>query len=172
MREYFTEAVVLEVSPVGLQDRIVNLYTKDFGRLKAKVVGGRKITSKLSPHLEEGNLVETRLVEKNRFTVTDAILKKKFRKNPSVFDVLFLLKSVVPELVPDLRLWHGLVQGLEREIPDKKIFLKLLGYNSVFADCDHCGSREINYFSAGTQVFLCRECFRYAGTHGLKVISI
>ncbi len=172
MREHFTEAVVLGTTPLGLSDRVVNLYTRDFGRLEAKVVAARKITSKLSPHLEEGNLIETRLVEKKRFIVTDAVLKKRFTKNIQVFEVLFLLKSLLPELVPDLRLWHGLIQSLQKESMDKKIFLKLLGYNAVFASCESCGSRQINYFSILDQVFLCHRCFRNMSSLKFKVISI
>ena len=172
MREYFTEAVVLESGPAGSQDRFVDLYTREFGRLRAKVVGGRKITSKLSPHLEKGNLVEVRLVEKNRFTVADVISKKRFGKNLAVFEVLFLLKSLLPELVSDLRLWHGLLHGLRQANPDKKVFLKLLGYNSIFAVCDSCGAGKVKYFSAGDQVFLCEKCSSRIRSHRIKIISI
>jgi recombinational DNA repair protein (RecF pathway) len=172
MREYFTEAVVLGLKPVGLSDRIVNLYTKDFGRLEAKVVAARKITSKLSPHLEEGNLIEARLIEKNRFILADVVLKKRFGKNLAVFEILFLLKSLLPELVSDLRLWHGLVQGLQKENLDKKIFLKFLGYNTVFAKCENCESSEIGHFSTIDQTFLCRGCFEKLPSHQFKAISI
>lgn len=172
MREYFTEAVVLGLKPSGEEDRIVSLYTRVFGRLEAKVVGGRKITSKLSPHLEEGNLIEARLVEKSRFILADTVLKKRFGKSPLVFDVLFLLKSVLPELVSDLRLWHGLLQGLRDERLDKKIFLKFLGYNAAFARCESCESQDVGYFSMTDQTFLCRRCFTRAPSNQFKTISI
>lgn len=172
MREYFTEAVVLGQKPSGTQDRIVNLYTRDFGRLEARVVGGRRIVSKLSPHLEEGNLVEVRLVEKNKFILADALLKKRFGKTPAVFEVLFLLKSLSPELAPDLRLWHGFLQGLERRNLDKKTLLKFLGYNALFARCENCESREIGYFSVTDQTFLCRRCFNKMPSRRFETISI
>ncbi|MBI4034197.1 MAG: recombination protein O N-terminal domain-containing protein [Candidatus Brennerbacteria bacterium] len=159
MREYFAEAVVLGLKPSGAQDRIVNLYTKDLGRLTARVVGGRKITSKLSPHLEQGNLVEARLVEKSRFVLADAVLKKRFGRSSAVFEALFLLNSLLPELVPDLRLWHGLLRGLEKGKPDKKIFLKLMGYNTLLAKCENCGRAPVDYFRTADQIFLCRSCF-------------
>lgn len=159
MREYFTEAVVLGLKPSGLSDRIVNLYTRDFGRLEARVIGGRKIISKLSPHLGEGNLIEARLVEKGRFILADALQKKHFGKNAAVFESLFLLKSLLPELVPDLRLWHSFLRGLEKTDLDKKILLKLLGYNILFARCENCGNRQIGYFSITDQAFFCRRCF-------------
>jgi recombinational DNA repair protein (RecF pathway) len=172
MKEYFTEAIVLGLKPSGVHDRIVNLYTKDFGRLEAKVVAARKITSKLSPHLGDGNLIEARLVEKNRFILTDAVSKRRFAKNAAVFEILILLKFLLPELVSDLRLWHGLVQGLEEGKLDKKMFLKLLGYNALFAECDGCGSRQVSHFSAETQVFLCKACFSKMSSPRFRAVSI
>ncbi len=172
MREYFTEAVVLGQKTAGLEDRIVNLYTRDFGRLEARVVGGRKLTSKLSPHLEEGNLIETRLVEKNKFILADVLQKKRFGKSPAVFEILFLLKSLLPELVPDLRLWHGFLRGLEKANLDKKTFLKLLGYDVLFARCENCGSRKVGYFSVTDQVFLCRQCFNGLPTRRFEAIPL
>jgi len=172
MREYFTEAVVLGQKPSGSEDRIVNLYTRDFGRLEARVVGGRKIISKLSPHLEEGNLVEVRLVEKNKFILADVLSKKRFGKNPAIFEVLFLLKSLLPELVPDLRLWHGFLRGLEKMNLDKKAFLKFLGYNALFAKCENCGDHKVGYFSLADQVFLCRRCSGMLPSRRFELIAI
>lgn len=159
MREYFTEALVLGSKPSGQNDKIVDLYTKDFGRIQAKVVGGRKLASKLSPHLEEANLVEVRLVEKNQFTLADVMVKEKIAKNYSVFDILFLLKSLTPQLVPDLLFWHSLVRSLKQKKVSSKLFLKFLGYNPLLARCENCKNKEVNYFSITNQTFLCKRCF-------------
>ena len=77
--EYCTEAIVLGRRENGPSyNRFVDLYTKELGLLEARVVGGRRITSKLSPHLDFGNLALLRLVSKNQFTVDDALTEERF----------------------------------------------------------------------------------------------
>jgi len=165
MKEYLTQAIVLGVKPSGEFDRIVDFYTKDFGRLKARVVGGRKILSKFSPQLDILNLVILRLVKKRQFTVTDALLLNNFvelKKGAGNFrlalTLAFLIKKAAPELSADLRLWHHLVRAFQTNRLNLKIFLKLLGYDSLHARCENCNTNEVKYFSLKDQFFLCYKC--------------
>ncbi len=159
----------MNVRPHGEQDRLVHLYTKDFGLLKVKVVGGRKILSKLSPHLDVGNLIKARFVQKTQFTLVDALEENKFsnlKKDPGkailVFRLLFLIRSVVPEAVPDPAFWHFFLRSLREGRLDLKMFLKLLGYNPALAECDNCGGGNPAYFHVSSQIFLCGNCgFRF-----------
>ncbi len=172
MREYFTEAIVLGSKSSGVADRIIDLYTKDFGRLQAKVGGGRKITSKLSPHLTEANLVAIRLVEKTQFTIADAMIKERFPKTYLVFDLLYLLRSLLPEFVPDLQFWHLLLRSLKEGKINNRIFLKFLGYNSLHARCESCGEMKVSYFLVTDQTFLCRHCFTKFRAAAGKILSL
>ncbi len=156
---------MLNVRPYKEHDRFVNIYTKDFGRLEAKVTGGRKILSKLSPHLDPGNLVRVRIVGKAQFTLADALAEAKFSnsknslfKNASILKLLFLIRSVVPESVPDLPLWHFLLRSLSGYKFDFRNLLRLLGYNPIMAECDFCGNKNINHFYIQEQSFLCEKC--------------
>ena len=165
MREYFTEGIVLGVRPYGEADRWVDLYTKDFGRIGVKMTGGRKLLSKLSPHLDVMNLVEARLVQKNQFTFADVITKNRFnllRKNisqhSSALRLVFLLRSLVPESVQDLQFWHYLVRSFSWARINHGIFLKLLGYDPLLARCENCLTGGVSYFSPGDQSFLCKRC--------------
>lgn len=165
MNEYITEAVVLSAKPYHEFDRMVDFYTKDLGRLEARVVGGAKITSKLSPHLDRFNLVTLRLIEKNNFTVADAITVDRFLKlktSPQSFEVAstlaFLLKEAVPYNLQDLRLWHELLRSLKRGHFDFRLFLKLLGYDPSSAACSLCDKKAIKYFFPGDHGFLCAAC--------------
>ena len=169
MKEHLTSAIVLNVKPYKEYDRRVELYTKDFGLLKVKVIGGRKILSKLSPHLDVGSLIRARFVQKSQFTLVDALeenkfpnLKKDAKKAVLVFRLLFLIRSLVPEAVPDSPFWHFFLRSLREGRIDLKIFLKLLGYNPTLAECDHCRSRNPAYFHVLSQIFLCGSCsFRF-----------
>ena len=51
-RLYKTEALVLRQRPLGEADRIVILYTPNYGKLEAKAKGVRKTTSRLAGHLQ------------------------------------------------------------------------------------------------------------------------
>ncbi|HXF44156.1 MAG TPA: recombination protein O N-terminal domain-containing protein [Candidatus Paceibacterota bacterium] len=171
MREYLTPAVVLGSRPVGDRDRLVDLYTKDLGRLSALVVGGMMVNSKLSPHLDVGNLVDVRLVRKNRFTVTDAAIRDRLRGGNFLRDVYFV-KSILPEEVPDLRLWHDLVQSLGSAKTAVRRLLKVLGYDPLLARCDACGGADVAYFYPGDQSFFCSSCPRRFGLGDSKLVNL
>ncbi len=165
MREYLTEAIVLNVRPYKECDRLVELYTKELGLLKIRVVGGRKILSKLSPHLDTGNLIKAKFIQKARFTLVDALtenrfsgLKKDAKKAVFVFQLLFLVRSLVPEAVPDAPLWHFFLRSLREGRMDFKNFLKLLGYNPMLAECDNCHDKNVNCFQISAQTFFCGSC--------------
>lgn len=165
MKEYLTDAVVLNLKSYREHDRFVDLYTKNFGRLGIKVPAGRKILSKLSQHLDIGNFIKAKFVQKSQLTLVDALAEKKFRflkndiaRTALFFRLLFLIRTITPEAVPDLPFWHFLLRSLHEEKLDPKNFLKLLGYSPALAECDNCRSREINSFYVSAQIFLCRRC--------------
>ena len=127
MTEYLTQAVVLGLRPHKESDRVVDLYTRDFGRLESNVVGGRGFFQTL-PHLNLFNVIIVRLAEKNRAILTDALTDESFRKNrrdpkfyPSAFRIISLC-GLTPKGVPDLRLWHLIVKGLASADGDVKVF--------------------------------------------------
>lgn len=166
MKEYFTDAVVLGARSSGDFDRLADLYTEALGRIEVKVVSGRKINSKLAPHLGIGDLVEARVVRKNSFTATDVLKKKSYIKNSGVrlrlmtLRLFFLLRSLVPTEAPDLNLWHRMIEQLEKGQIDLKLFLRVLGYDSAHAICEGCKNRTIVGFVTENQVFACGKCVR------------
>jgi recombinational DNA repair protein (RecF pathway) len=165
MTEYLTQAVVLGLEPRKENDRLADLYTKEFGRLEARVIGGRKVLSKLAPHLEILNLVTVRLVEKKSITLTDVLSDENFteeRKRPGFYPeflkILFLVRMLTPKVVPDAHLWHYLVRSLRSGEGDIKALLRVLGYDPEHADCDSCGRRPVKAFHPKNQAFFCGEC--------------
>ncbi len=163
MKEYLIEAIVLSISPLN-EDRLVRLYSKEFGYLSAHLISGRKILSKLAPHLDPLNLVLIRLVEKKQFIIADALVLDRFeflRKSKKIkfaLDILYLLNSLAPPLTPDLKLWYRLIQDFKKNSPNLKEILKILGYDPQKASCQICQNSEINYFYLPDQSFLCYSC--------------
>lgn len=168
MREYFTDAIVLGVRPYGEFDRTIDFYTKELGRIEARIISGRRFTSKLSPHCVLGNKVSVRLVHKNQFIVADALTETPFLKNKKIVDIgfytsalnlFFLIKSLCPLDIIDLNLWHRLNESLSAKTVNYIIFLKICGYDPRHAICDGCGNKHVNIFMSALQVFVCDMCF-------------
>ena len=164
MTEYLTQAVVLGYRPQKENDRLVDLYTKDFGRLEVRVIGGRRILSKLSPHLDLFNLATVRLVEKKSVTLTDVLSDDDFGKErrspdfyPKFLKILSLVRALTPKAMPDTHLWHYLVKGLKTGNGDVRTLLKVLGYDPQHAACDSCNRSPVSVFRIKDQSFFCRS---------------
>ena len=155
----------MDKNEVNETDLVVDLYTKELGRVKAKVTSGQKITSKLSPHLEPLTFSLVRLTEKNGFVVVDALTQdylKHFRVSPVYFakalKLLSALKGLIYSEEIDPKLWFWLKKTLAKKEIFYNYFLKVLGYDPKLAECQKCRSRFIKYFLVEDQIFLCRNC--------------
>ncbi len=151
MQEYLSEAIVLSVRQNGNLDARVSLFTKRFGKMKAKVKSARKITSKLAPHLQPGNVVRVRIVEKAGLHVADAL--KLFSLGLSPYTLGFL-GELMPEAEPDLELWTLFTRSDFR--PQE--ILKVLGWDPALAECGICADRNAPVFHIRTQEFFCEGC--------------
>ena len=164
MNEYVTEGIVLRVRNERETDRSVDVFTRRLGRLNIKVTGGRRPLSKLSPHLDVLNLVRLRLVEKNQFTVVDALAAGHFPRlgEPPVMAkalaTVALLRTLLPKGEPDLEMWHYLVQGLGAGSWRMADVLRILGYASEEAACANCGRRPVAAFHLKSHEFFCDHC--------------
>jgi len=162
MAEFFTEAVVLDKRDLGELDRRIFLFTEKLGKVRAKITSARKITSKLSPHLEPLNFVKIRLVErKSDFQIADALKTKKFT-DAEMIKILDLVKELSAENQPEPALWVLLTEAqtkptafnlLAREI------LKIFGFDPNFAFCDFCHKPNPEYFLFADAKYLCKTCF-------------
>ncbi|MDP3894270.1 DNA repair protein RecO [Nocardioides sp.] len=173
MQEYLSEAVVLDRLPNGdLNGRVVFL-TKRFGKLVGRARSIRKITSKLSGHLQPGNLVQLRMIEKNGLQVVDALKKSRLRslsyggqarnslsssyggqaRNSLSLAELRFLGELLAEAEPEFAIWEMLVTGRF----SWNTALKMLGWDPDFASCAVCpGTADV--FHPRTQEFFCKDC--------------
>ncbi len=165
MKESVTEALVLGVTPSGETDSLVSLYTKEFGRIEARAIGGKKALSKFAPHLDVMNHVLVRLVKKNTTPITDALLENRFlilrndiNTYGKAFVILRILKNCTPLEAQDFELWHLLIRSFSASKPKLEEIMRALGYTMTHAKCDVCKSEKIAFFETQSQVFLCESC--------------
>ncbi len=105
MKEYFTEAIVLDEENIGELDKFVYLYTEDLGLVRAKAKGVRRITSKRAGHLQPLKLVKVRLVEKNGLQVVDALTSDRAPKTETNLALLRFVKEMTFEFQKDRKIW-------------------------------------------------------------------
>lgn len=150
MREYVGEAVVLHKDLQGELDERVVFFAKEFGKQSAKIKSGRKITSKLSPHLEPGNLVRVRWIEKGNLQVVDALKSARLSFSPSF---LKLLGDILAEHNHDEDVWNFLKKGNE----DSRELLSILGWSPEGAICQLCSSAP-HLFGVESLGYYCEDC--------------
>lgn len=155
MKEFLTEALVLDSENLAEYDKIINLYTKNLGRISAKAKGARKITSKLIGHLQPLDFTRVRLIKKGGFQIVDALSFKKIERTSKSFTIIQFIKEMTPELQPDNELWTLLKKKKEISIKD---LLGFLGFDPAFAECANCNSKKPEFFLKTDQIFLCKQC--------------
>ncbi len=147
MHEYRSEAVVLDAVPAGESDTRFFLYTKRFGRIVARAKSARKITSKLTPHLQVGDVADVRVVEKNGLRVADALKIRRLSHGPGDL-------SALNRLLHDAERDDGLWSVLRDAAYNWRAVLTLLGWDPERAVCARC-RKAGTAFLIGTQEFVC-----------------
>ena len=164
MFEAVTEAIVLDKINQGEADSRVYLFTKDYGKISAKITSARKITSKLAAHFEPLNIVEARIIDKNGPLAVDGLSIKKGKRSGDAVKIMSLVKELSAEHQRDLTLWNFLNRLLEDDSEKENLAqaLSLLGYDPSFARCGHCHKGNPEVFSVKGLVFYCKNCLSLA----------
>ncbi|MDP3057000.1 MAG: DNA repair protein RecO [bacterium] len=114
---YSQEGIILASDYYKDRDRILTVYTKDIGKIRAICRGSRSITSKLAPHLKVLDYVDLMLFDgKALITITKASEIRSFRNLKNDFE-RSAIALYAAELVN--------ISTIER-LPDQKIFNLLL----------------------------------------------
>ncbi len=151
MREYLSEGIILAAFPNGDLDLRLSVFTKDFGKLRAKVKSARKITSKLAGHLQPGFITKLRIIEKNGLQIVDALKIGVVGVSQAELEQL---EKLLPEMEPEPNLW-SLADGGNISWPN---ILKTLGWDPAQATCAGCGGNPVVTFRLSNQDFFCAEC--------------
>ncbi len=159
MQEYTARAVILRKEPARELDLRVTMFTDQFGKITAKATSGRKITSKLSAHLEPGTLSFIRLAEKGGLQLTDALKQAKLPLTPQDLHALDLL---LPSEEEDPNLWEVFTKlagdSAGNATWDWPQVLALLGWDPREALCEKCHVRRPEYFALQSQSLYCAQC--------------
>jgi len=152
---YKTEGIILKRINYGEADRILTIYTKHYGKIKAIAKGVRKITSRKGGNLELFNHCVLFLAEgKNLDILTEAQvinsfsrLSKDLEKTAAAFYLVELVDQLTPERQANRQVFDLLVQTLNQlsECQTDKLIanfeiklLRLLGFWS-----DKIDSRDV-----------------------------
>jgi len=104
-RTYKTEGIILKRTNFGEADRILTIYTKHYGKIRAIAKGVRKITSRKGGNVEAFNHVSLFLARgRNLDIVTEAEVIESFkswRKDLKKVGLAFYFCELVDKLTPD-----------------------------------------------------------------------
>lgn len=167
MKEFLTEALVLSVDDSAEFDKTVVLYTKELGKVSAKARGARKITSKLTGHLQPLDFTRVRLIGENSFQIADALAFKKMERSSESLAAVKFVQEMTPELQPDHDLWNLLKKG--KKFSNEEI-LGVLGFDPAFSECGACKVKKPEFFSKTEQIFLCKRCASKAPKNEIVLI--
>lgn len=149
MTEYISEAVVLSRDDWREADSRVHMLTEKYGKITAHARSARKITSKLSAHLEPGMLSLVRVVESKGFQVVDAL--KKSRAAAALSDLEKISRLLAPQQA-EPELW--------RLIGENFVWtraLSFLGWDPEHAPCLSCAAAAQGFY-VPRQEFYCLSC--------------
>lgn len=113
-RSFKTEAVVLKKKDLLNRDVLISLFTQDLGRLTVFAKGVKKITSRRSPHLQTGNLINVLVSHKNDhyyLQETELVsgfseLKKDENKVKALYLLLFVIEKLLPENQKEIKTYN------------------------------------------------------------------
>ena len=186
------ESIVLRHSDWGEADRLLVLYTREQGKVRAIAKGARKLTSRKAGHLEPFTHVKLQLAKgRDLLIVTQAetidafgALREDLARTGYASYVIELLDRFTPEGeagVPSLfRLLTETLARLAKEADPwlavryyEMRLLDFLGFRPQLVQCANCG-REIlaedQFFSFGAGGAICPRCGE--GLKGLRPISV
>ncbi len=185
-------AIVLRHADWGEADRLVTLYTREQGKLRAIVKGARKITSRKAGHLEPFTHVKLQLSRgRDLFIVTQAdtveayvaLRESLVLTGYASYVVELLDRFVYEEEGANPTLFRLLADTLKR-LTDKEDtwlavryyemrLLDFLGFRPQLFECANCG-REIKaedqFFSFSAGGVICPRCGQ--GLPNLRPISL
>lgn len=117
-----TEGVILKRRNFGEADRLVTMYTRDYGKVTALAKGVRRPRSKKAGHLELGNWCKVFIAKgKNLDLLTEVELKLPFgienfteQKAVRIYHLLELIDALTPDHQKNLDAYILLVQFLKK----------------------------------------------------------
>jgi DNA repair protein RecO (recombination protein O) len=178
-KTYKTEGVILRRRDWRESDSLFDIYTRDYGKVRAVAIGAKKIKSKLSGHLATPGVIDLMLVHGRRLDrVASATVERRFSFDSiAVWNYYNLILEIIDsgnlEALPDLEFWGFLNKTigrleLARNDDERQIlvyafclkFFERLGYRPEFLVCAECGKSLGSkiFFSLSNNGTICDDC--------------
>jgi DNA repair protein RecO (recombination protein O) len=178
-RVYQTEAIIIKRINLGEADRILILYTPDYGKVRAVAKGSRRTRSKFGGHVElltHSTLLLARGKSLDIVTQAQTIdsflsLKEDLKRMSCGLYISELVDAFTEERLESRQLFQLLLETLHQltESKDNDTVLRyfelrlldLTGYRPQLQKCANCNSSlqpVMNYFSPGQGGVLCPDC--------------
>src|SRR5512143_3973165 len=191
-RSFRLEALVLRHSDLGEADRLLVLYTREQGKVRAIAKGVRKITSRKAGHLEPFTYVRLQVSSgRDLLLVTQADTIQAYapiREDLTLTGYAAYSLELIDRFIPDEEiavpgLFRLLTETLDRLASGSDAWLAVryyemrlldfLGFRPQLFQCANCG-REIlpqdQFFSFSSGGVICPQCAQ--GVKGLSSISL
>ncbi|MBI2448573.1 DNA repair protein RecO [Candidatus Microgenomates bacterium] len=136
MNEFYrTKGIIIGKRDFLEADKILTVFTEDFGKISVKAKGIKKIKAKLAGHLEMFNCVDLELIKgRSHYVVVGAQaiktfenIKKDFDRTSAFYYTTEILAKILAENAPQTNLFHFLLAIFSRlEEKNDKIFLLIL----------------------------------------------
>ncbi|MDP3901448.1 MAG: recombination protein O N-terminal domain-containing protein [bacterium] len=165
MIEHYTEAIVLDKEGIGETDSRIFLYTETMGKIVAKAKSARKITSKLSAHLEPLTWSAIRLIKNKDWQITDALRQHRLN-NKQFLGIFRLIKDISPIEHADPWLWQLLKTLYENRYSADTAslaILKISGFDPKHANCHNCSHQQPEHFLLNSAKYICHNCWSASG---------
>lgn len=178
-RSLRTEAIVLKRSNYGEADRLLTLYTREFGKFKGVAKGARKPQSRKTGHVELFMRSQFMLAEGRGFhIITQAemidaysALREDLVRTTYASYVVELLDRFTVEEDANQEIYHLLSEALgwlgesdDIRLPTRMYELRLLGLTGFqpqlfqCVSCDETIQEQDQFFSADLGGLLCPDC--------------
>ncbi len=178
MRQYKTQGIIIKRSNFSESDRLLTIYTRDYGKVRAIAKGVRKTRSKLSGHMELFYLVDFQIHKgKNLDMIIGASLIEKYnniRLDRELINYTYYMSELVYRSTHEnlaskkiFNLLKDIFSDLSQKNKEKLIcyfelkLFDILGHRPEVGKCVIC-SREINedknYFDYSCGGLICTKC--------------
>jgi DNA repair protein RecO (recombination protein O) len=191
-RSFRVEAVVLRHADWGEADRLLTLYTRERGKVRAIAKGARKIRSRKAGHLEPFTHVTLQLARGHDLLIVTqadtldaymAIHEDLDKTSHAAYAVELLDRFTYEEDTENYHIFRLLTEALTRLEQEADPWLALryyevrlldiLGYRPHLFECANCARQikaEDQFFSAAQGGVLCPDCGQ--GLPGVWNVSV
>ncbi len=178
-RLYKDEGIVLRTMKLGEADRIVTVFTRGNGKIRAVAKGIRKTKSRFGARLEPFTRVELMVYRgRNLDTITQAdiidafgAVRSDYRRLTAAAALAEMVEKITDERERAFSTYSLLLAGLEALESDKgatvvpAFLIKLLsisGYHPELKSCAGCGETSAGFggFSPALGGTVCASCWR------------